>query len=68
MITSFCHGKYTSFNFEQKNQSKSNIFMVSILKIVFLCVNKHSKGKSEMTSLMDIKKKGKIFVTISRHI
>lgn len=55
MITSFCHGKYTSFNFEQKDWNKNNIFIVFIFKLWgFFGPNKHSKGISEMISLMDI--------------
>lgn len=59
LITNFCPGKHTSLNFEHKDCSKSNNGMVATLKTVFACVNKGSKGKSEMISFMLIKKEKK---------
>jgi len=53
-MTNFCPGKHTSLNFEYKDMfkprqvcSKSNSSMVATLKIVFVCVNKGSKGRSD---------------------
>lgn len=68
-MTCFCPGKHTSLKFKHKDSSKSKSYMDATLKIVFVCVNKGSKRKSEMISFIVIKrKKGKIFGSNSNNV